>query len=80
MNKFFYARNQKTNLQLYPDFGYDISNYTDIQPEYGTVQDVEDLVKVCKQLGIKLILDFVPNHTSNQVLNVDKLILFIQLS
>lgn len=48
------------------DFGYDISNYTDIQAEYGTVEDVENLVKVCKRLGVKLILDFVPNHTSNQ--------------
>lgn len=54
-------------FQLFTDFGYDISNYTDIQPEYGSVQDVENLVKVCKRLGLKLILDFVPNHTSNQV-------------
>jgi hypothetical protein len=38
------------------DFGYDISNYTNIQPEYGTVDDVENLAKVCHQLGIKLIL------------------------
>jgi alpha-glucosidase len=38
------------------DFGYDISNYTNIQPEYGTVDDVENLAKVCRQLGIKLIL------------------------
>ncbi|CAG9805325.1 unnamed protein product [Chironomus riparius] len=48
------------------DFGYDISNYTDIHWEYGTLADVDNLIKVCKRLGIKLILDFVPNHTSNQ--------------
>lgn len=48
------------------DFGYDISNYTDIHYEYGTMKDFENLAKRCKQLGIKLILDFVPNHTSNE--------------
>lgn len=48
------------------DFGYDISNYTDIHYEYGTLDDFDNLVKVCKRLGIKLILDFVPNHTSGK--------------
>lgn len=48
------------------DFGYDISDYTGIQEEYGTMADFEKLVKKCKSLGIKLILDFVPNHTSDQ--------------
>lgn len=46
------------------DFGYDISNYTDIYYEYGTLDDFDTLVEKCKALGIKLILDFVPNHTS----------------
>lgn len=45
------------------DFGYDISDFTQIQPEYGTMKDFEKLARKCKKLGIRLILDFVPNHT-----------------
>lgn len=48
------------------DFGYDISDYLSIQPEYGTMSDFERLAARLKQLGIKLILDFVPNHTSDE--------------
>lgn len=48
------------------DFGYDISNYTDIHYEYGTLEDFDNLVKRCKALNVKLILDFVPNHTSDE--------------
>lgn len=48
------------------DFGYDISDYIAIQPEYGTMKDFERLAKKCKQLGIRLILDYVPNHTSDK--------------
>lgn len=47
------------------DFGYDTEDYRAIQPEYGTMTDFENLVKRCKELDIKLILDFVPNHTSD---------------
>lgn len=47
------------------DFGYDCSDYEKIQPEYGTLEDFDRLVKKCRELDIKLILDFVPNHTSN---------------
>nr|XP_017105442.2 maltase 1 [Drosophila bipectinata] len=48
------------------DFGYDISNYTNIQPEYGTLEDFDALIAKANELGIKVILDFVPNHSSNQ--------------
>lgn len=48
------------------DFGYDISDYTQIHEEYGTLQDFQYLATRCKQLGIRLILDFVPNHSSDK--------------
>lgn len=48
------------------DFGYDISSFFEIQPEYGTMDDFRALVKRAKELGIKIILDFVPNHSSDE--------------
>ncbi|XP_070504536.1 maltase A1-like [Chironomus tepperi] len=48
------------------DFGYDISDYRDIHGEYGTLSDFDDLVAECKRIGIHLILDFVPNHSSHE--------------
>ncbi|XP_058832022.1 maltase A1-like [Topomyia yanbarensis] len=48
------------------DFGYDISDYYDIQPEYGTLADFDSLVAESKKLGLKVILDFVPNHSSDE--------------
>ncbi len=46
------------------DFGYDISDYTDIAPEYGTMDDVARLIKEVHQRGMKIVLDMVMNHTS----------------
>lgn len=48
------------------DFGYDISNYTAIHPEYGTLEDFDRLVAKAKRLGLRILLDFVPNHTSDE--------------
>ncbi|XP_011178629.1 maltase 2 isoform X2 [Zeugodacus cucurbitae] len=48
------------------DFGYDISDYKEIHAEYGTMKDMEMLITEAKRLGIKIIMDFVPNHTSNE--------------
>lgn len=48
------------------DYGYDISDYTSIDPAYGTMQDFDRLVREAKTRGIRVILDFVINHTSEQ--------------
>ena len=48
------------------DFGYDVSNYMDINPLFGSLEDFADLVRAAHDLGLKLILDFVPNHSSDQ--------------
>lgn len=48
------------------DGGYDISNFKDIDPVFGTMKDFENLLATCKENKIKLILDFVPNHSSNE--------------
>src|SRR4051812_35549589 len=48
------------------DFGYDISDYTGIDPLFGTMEDFDALVKAVHDSGLKIILDLVPNHTSDQ--------------
>ncbi|XP_040152903.1 probable maltase [Anopheles arabiensis] len=48
------------------DFGYDISDFYAIQEEYGTMEDFEELAAKCASIGLKLILDFVPNHSSDE--------------
>ncbi|GBP53202.1 Maltase 1 [Eumeta japonica] len=48
------------------DFGYDISNFYDIHYEYGTMEDFENLLARAHELGIKVLLDYVPNHASDQ--------------
>jgi alpha-glucosidase len=48
------------------DFGYDISDYVGIDPLFGTMEDFDALIAAAHEAGLKLILDLVPNHTSDQ--------------
>jgi alpha-glucosidase len=53
---------------IYPsplaDFGYDISDYTGVAPEFGTLEDLDALIGACHDRGLRLLMDLVPCHTS----------------
>ncbi|MGA7158627.1 MAG: alpha-amylase family glycosyl hydrolase [Acidobacteriaceae bacterium] len=55
---------------MYPspqvDFGYDIADYTAIDPQYGTMADFDHMMAEAKLHHIRVIMDYVPNHTSDQ--------------
>lgn len=55
---------------IYPspmaDFGYDVSNYTAVHPMFGDLQDFDAMVERAHGLGLKVVLDYVPNHTSDE--------------
>ena len=48
------------------DFGYDVSDYCDVHPDFGTLETMDRLIAECHRRGMKLLLDWVPNHTSDQ--------------
>ena len=48
------------------DNGYDISDYCDIMDEFGTMEDMENLLKEANEKGIKILMDLVVNHTSDE--------------
>ncbi|MCL8027659.1 glycoside hydrolase family 13 protein [Nocardioides bruguierae] len=48
------------------DHGYDVSDYQDIDPLFGTLEDADALVARAHELGLRLIVDLVPNHSSDQ--------------
>lgn len=55
---------------MYPspqaDFGYDISDFCNIDPMYGTLEEFDELVETYHSKGIRIMLDYVPNHTSDE--------------
>ena len=48
------------------DYGYDVSNYTAVDPMFGTLADFDDLIAEARRLGIKVMIDQVLSHTSDQ--------------
>lgn len=48
------------------DNGYDISDYRDIDPSFGSMEDIDKLIKRASEKGIKIIMDLVVNHTSDE--------------
>lgn len=55
---------------IYPspmaDFGYDVADYVDIDPVFGSLHDLDRLVAAAHERGIRVLLDWVPNHTSQE--------------
>ena len=55
---------------IYPspnvDWGYDVADYTGVHPDLGTLEDVDRLVAEAGRRGIRVLLDLVPNHTSDR--------------
>ena len=47
------------------DAGYDVSNYRDVEPRFGTLAEAKSLIDEAHALGLRVVLDIVPNHTSN---------------
>ena len=49
------------------DMGYDISDYRNVDPRYGTLEDWEKVLEAVHERGMKLVMDLVVNHSSEEV-------------
>ena len=47
------------------DAGYDISNFTDLCPGFGSIADFDEMTEAAHTLGLRVVLDYVPNHSSD---------------
>ncbi len=78
INRLDYLHGQKDSLgidaiwlsPIFPspmaDMGYDVSDYEGVDPLFGTLDDLKELIKKCHDSGLNIMIDFVPNHTSDQ--------------
>ena len=78
INKLDYLNGKKDSLGVtsiwispfYPspmaDFGYDVSDYCDIDPIFGDLADFKNLLEQAHQRGIRVLIDLVPNHSSDE--------------
>jgi alpha-glucosidase len=48
------------------DWGYDVADYRDVQPVFGSLDDLDELIADARRRGMKIVLDLVPNHTSDR--------------
>src|SRR4051794_21791374 len=48
------------------DWGYDVADYYDVHPDLGTLDDLDELVEQAGRRGMRIVLDLVPNHTSDR--------------
>jgi alpha-glucosidase len=48
------------------DAGYDVSDYRDVDPRFGSLADIDDLIRDAHESGLRIIIDLVPNHTSHE--------------
>ena len=47
------------------DFGYDVSDYRGVDPDFGTLETMDRLIAECHRRNIRVLLDWVPNHSSD---------------
>ena len=48
------------------DFGYDVSDHCAVDPRFGSLGDADDLIREAHRRGLRVLLDYIPNHTSDQ--------------